>query len=105
MSDVVTSGGLRQTLRRQVDPRQRTRPAARITSGPGHFLPPALQKDRLAGRGLSVSNCRNGSALRSYCSAYIQIGDSPLSASHEMIYAETGREAEELFDVMRCYPK
>jgi hypothetical protein len=45
------------------------------------------------------------SALQSYGSAYIQVGDSPLSASHEMICAETGRRAEELFDVMRSHLK
>jgi hypothetical protein len=37
----VTSGGLGPTLRRQVDPRQRTPPAARVASGSGHNRPPA----------------------------------------------------------------
>jgi len=40
----VTSGGLAPTLRRQVDPRQRTPPAARVASGSGHEPPLALQK-------------------------------------------------------------
>jgi hypothetical protein len=40
----VTSGGLGPTLRRQVDPRQRTPPAARVASGSGHKPPHALQK-------------------------------------------------------------
>ena len=40
----VTSGGLGPTLRRQVDPRQRTPPAARVASGSGQNPPPALQK-------------------------------------------------------------
>jgi hypothetical protein len=31
----VTSGGLGPTVRRQVDPKQRTLPAARVASGPG----------------------------------------------------------------------
>ena len=31
-------------LRRQVDPRQRTSPAARVASASGHKRPPALQK-------------------------------------------------------------
>src|ERR1700722_6531800 len=47
-----TSGGLGPTLRRQVDPRQRTPPAARVASDSGHKQPPALQK-RL-GQSISV---------------------------------------------------
>jgi hypothetical protein len=44
--DWVTSGELGPTLRRQLDPRQRTPPAARVVSGSGQDLPPALQKSR-----------------------------------------------------------
>ncbi len=35
----VTSGGLGPTLRREVDPRHRTPPAARVASGSGHKRP------------------------------------------------------------------
>jgi hypothetical protein len=39
----VTSGGLGPTLRRQVDPGQRTPPAAEVASGSGHFEPPRFE--------------------------------------------------------------
>jgi hypothetical protein len=42
----VTSGGLGPTLRRRVDPRQRTPSAARVASGPGQTCRPRCKKGR-----------------------------------------------------------
>jgi hypothetical protein len=52
----VTSGGSGPRLSRQVDPSQRTPPAARMASGSGHEPPPALQK-RLGDLRLKDQTC------------------------------------------------